>query len=374
MKVGILTLQLHENYGGLLQAYALQTAIQLLGHDVEVISHGSLRPGRIRKLISKCVPGFFPVRRSNGKFCTLSTRRKLTLSASTDLQQFVDEYINLSDSEYTVYDLHKLNNAGYDALVVGSDQVWRPNYAGRVQSYFFDFIQNERIIKLAYAASFGISRWEFSEEEAGDCRRHLASFKAVSVRESIAVDWVREKFGCKAELVLDPTLLLGAEHYKQFVEDYGHSKSACTYLIAPSIQMNKLIDDTLHGLELTRVSPMPSVPKDQIEEDSMRKYPSMSYWISAFYNAEIVITDSFHGTVFAIMFNKPFITINNSRLGSPRFESLLGELGLLSRLVDRVECVSQALESASEIDWLAVNAKLSVWRERSIEFLRSNLS
>lgn len=373
MKVGILTLHLHENYGGLLQAYALQTAIQSLGHDVETISHESLRPGRIRKLILKCLPGFFPVRRSNGKICTLSTRRKLKRSVSIDLKRFVDECISLSETEYTAYDLHKLNNAGYDALVVGSDQVWRPKYAGRVQSYFFDFINNESIIKLAYAASFGESNWALSEEETQDCAQHLQSFRAVSVRENVAKQWVKDKLGQESELVVDPTLLLGAEHYLKFVDSFGDTKTACTYFLAPSPDVNRQIDNYLNEKELVRISPMPSVPKDLIEKDALRKYPAMNDWISAFYHAELVVTDSFHGTVFSLMFNKPFVVLNNSRLGSPRFESLLGELGLMSRLFSSFEEFKQSEESLPAIDWEVVNAKLSAWRSYSMDFLIRNL-
>jgi exopolysaccharide biosynthesis predicted pyruvyltransferase EpsI len=102
-------------------------------------------------------------------------------------------------------------------------------------------------------------------------------------------------------------------------------------------------------------------------------YPSMNDWLSAFYYSDVVITDSFHGTVFAVMFNKPFLTVMNKGRGAPRFESFLGKLGLLSRLVDSVENVDEVLANLPEIDWSLVDGKLEAWRLRSLDFLDQNL-
>jgi hypothetical protein len=375
MKIGIFTLPLHTNYGGILQAYALQSVLKALGHDVEVIRHSGRQTRRLRPLISTWIPGFVPVRRSNGKFSMLSTRRRLIQNATEDIRSFIGERIQLTSYTYNSGSYDKLNAQGYDAMIVGSDQVWRASYTGIIRSYFLDFIKDRKTIKIAYAPSFGFSDWEFTEEETRDCRQLLSEFNAVSARESIGKKWIKEKLGRDAALVLDPTLLLGVEHYKSLIHKGRALKTACVYVLDPSIQVSKNIDSYLNVRGLARGALLPSFPADHIEEDeAKRTFPSVYDWISAFYYAEFVITDSFHGTVFAIMFNKPFVTLNNSGRGSSRFESLLSELGLLSRLIDKTAALESVVDDLPEIDWRDVNIRLNAWRDRSIAVLNENLA
>ena len=375
MKVGILTLPLHNNYGGLLQAYALQVALTGLGHDVTVLRHRGLKARSVRQMIGQWVPGCFPVRLNNGTRCMLATRRKALKQISQNMRSFVEEQIQLTDVEYGEHNLVKLNNAGYDAVIVGSDQVWRPDYARNIQAYFFSFIQNNSIRKIAYAASFGAAEWEFSSEETAECAQLLSSFNGLSVRESNAVDWCEDKFKCDADLVLDPTLLLGGEHYKKFVSRPLEGASLCSYILDPAQNLNRAIDEYAATHGLSRISPMPESQYTNVGEAGLERcvYPSMNDWLSAFYYSDVVITDSFHGTVFAVMFNKPFLTVMNKGRGAPRFESFLGKLGLLSRLVDSVEDVDEVLANLPEIDWSLVDGKLEAWRQRSLDFLNHNL-
>jgi hypothetical protein len=375
MKVGILTLPLHDNYGGLLQAYALQIALTGLGHDVTVLRHRGLKARSVRQMIGQWVPGCLPVRLNNGTRCMLATRRKALKKISQNMRSFVEEQIQLTDVEYGEHNLAKLNNAGYDAFIVGSDQVWRPDYAGNIQAYFFSFIDNPSIRKIAYAASFGAAEWEFSSEETADCAQLLSSFNGVSVRESNAVDWCETKFQCDVDLVLDPTLLLGGEHYKKFVTRPREGTYLCSYILDPAQNLNRAIDEYASTHGFSRISPMPESQYTNVGEAGLDRciYPSMNDWLSAFYYSDVVITDSFHGTVFAVMFNKPFLTVMNKGRGAPRFESFLGKLGLLSRLVDSVENVDEVLANLPEIDWSLVDGKLEAWRQRSLDFLDQNL-
>jgi hypothetical protein len=375
MKVAIFTLPLRNNYGGLLQAYALQVALEQLGFDASIIRHHGLRARSLRQKLSNWIPGFVPVRLNNGKRCLLRTRRKAHDKISQNMRDFVADNMKQTNKLYVIEDLVELNTAGYDALIVGSDQIWRPAYTGNIRACFFDFIDNKNIKKIAYAASFGASDWELSDQETADCAQLVELFSGVSVRENNAVTWCQEKLKTEAKLVVDPTILLGAAHYKRFVSRPMETAYLCAYILDPAPRISASIDTYAEQRGISRINPMPECEYADVGEAGLDRciYPLMSDWLSAFYYSDVVITDSFHGTVFAVMFNKPFLTVLNKRRGSPRFESFLGELGLLSRLVNRLEDIDETIEALPEIDWSSVNRRLENWRRSSVGFLESKL-
>ena len=208
MNIGVISLPLHNNFGGILQAYALQKVLRDLGHNAVLIdksryvSLGSwyrkypiyLKRGIEKYLMHKDIAVRADVEQN---------RVPKTISKNTD--RFITKQIKRT---YT-HNFTNLEEKRFDAIIVGSDQIWRPQYFfSKIENAYLDFAKEWEIKRIAYAASFGTEEWEYSDEQTSNCAALLKKFNAVSVRESSAVKLCEEKFGVKTQHVLDPTLLL----------------------------------------------------------------------------------------------------------------------------------------------------------------------
>lgn len=375
MNIGILTLPFHINYGGILQAYALQTYLETLGHKVVFIRREYGIPEhpaylkQLRRLVMRasCLLHISPWER---KKAIMDYKAQRTLA-------FVDKYLKCSPSLYSTKDMKQwLENNDLEAVVVGSDQVWRKSLSPNIYNYFLDFIPNDYSLKrIAYSASFGVDQWEVSETQTRRLFTLLERFTSISVREKSGIDLVRKTFGLSAQQVLDPTLLIGAEEYKDNL-DLSHVKKSAgnlfTYILDDNKKKKVIVREAAKVLDLI---PFAVMPKDRKVTDIQKLssdciYPDVQFWLRAFMDAEFVVTDSFHGCVFSIIFNKPFVVIANRERGLARFESLLG----LFHLEDRLCYDSCPKELFSKkIDWNFVNTIKKKLQQESTSFLKNSL-
>jgi exopolysaccharide biosynthesis predicted pyruvyltransferase EpsI len=376
MKIGVLTQPLHNNYGGLLQAYALKEVLQSLGHEVIIINRQSKKVSTFRKYGS--VVKSILIGRTIAPNVLLNESFKEEISRET--RRFREKYIpNLSQLITDNEDMHNLSNMGFDAYVVGSDQCWRPRYSPNIRNYFLDFaINDNRVKRIAYAASFGVSHWEFTNEDTAACSELLNKFNAISVREDSAIDLIKNKLGRDdAVHVLDPTMLLSKEHYNDLVE---LEKSSVTpgnlnvYVLDKTPEKDKLVRQIEAKLQLKafEVLPLKRLNEQKVTKDNIEDfvYPNPAAWIRGFQDAKFVVTDSFHGTVFSILHNVSFIVIGNSERGLSRFQSLLKLFGLEDRLITDVDTTKIEYFTDKKIDWVRVNKILDQEREKSLEFLK----
>ena len=263
-------------------------------------------------------------------------------------------------------------------FIVGSDQVWRAVYARVLTAPPFFFLsfasQEQRKRSFAYAASFGTDEWEGTPEETVECTRLLKDFKAVSVREHSGIRICREVFGVEAVQMPDPTLLLEPEDYSRLIRRWWTRRlphpSMAVYLLDETDEKKKLTQDIAEqaGLYPQQLTAHGDAPR------AMDRIPlSIPQWLRCIREAECVLTDSFHGCVFAIIYNKPFVCLGNEGRGNARFDTLLGTFGLEDRLITNAttEKVLQVLNTP--IDWKRVNAIHDSERERGINFLKENL-
>lgn len=379
MKIGILTQPLHTNYGGLLQCWALQHVLQSMGHDAWVVrrvknSHTFFFWARIR--LRNVVCKLF----GRPKLVWLSRKDEAAISQQT--RPFIDRYI--TPRTELIYSTHALRNdferQRYDAYIVGSDQVWRPRYSPCQPNYFLDFLpQDSRVKRIAYAASFGTEQWEFSSRLTSQCATLARRFNAVSVREANGVHLCAEHLDTQAMQVLDPTLLLKTEDYERLVHEQDEPTSPGTlfcYLLDRSPETAFFKQALERGLGLTAFEVMPraiGMQRPDVPIES-RIYPRVTQWLRAFMDAQAVLTDSFHGCAFAILFNRPFVVIGNQRRGQARFQSLLSTFGLEERLVLTGKADDITVCMKRPIDWADVNLRLSEWRTLSMDFLRNALN
>ncbi|MBR3615832.1 MAG: polysaccharide pyruvyl transferase family protein [Bacteroidaceae bacterium] len=373
MKIGIIALELRYNFGGILQAYALQKVLRNLGHDVihvDKIMEVSLGPWYkkypiyIKRSICKYILGKNIIIKADIEQNRISN----AIAKNTDL--FIGKYIR----KIRIKDFSNFKEEDFDVIIVGSDQVWRPKYFfSKIENAYLDFAKEWKIKRIAYAASFGTEEWEYTEKQTNNCATLLKKFNAVSVRESSAVKLCYDNFGVKAEHVLDPTMLLLKEDYIKLFKDYNATQSdgnLFCYILDEGEEKKSIIDCVAKekGLKTFYVNSRYDDHNAPLKE---RIQQPVEKWLRAFYDAEFVITDSFHACVFSIIFNKPFIVYGNKERGLARFNSLLSIFGLEERIVSTKEEATKAI--SKPINWEKVNESHRQWKEKSVSFLNNNL-
>ena len=351
MKIGVLTLPLNTNYGGILQAYAMLTVLKKLGHKPYLIVDKS-NNGFTQNIIYKLAFYFNTYIKRNNKFF---------------MQKFVAEHIPTIVVNFNKIDKFK----GIHTIIVGSDQVWRTIYAKPIEKYFLDFLENNsKIKKITYAASFGVDNWDYTPIQTTNCARLAKQFDSISVREDSGIDLCHKYLGVTAVHVLDPTMLLDKEDYLQIIETEQIPKfkgNLFTYILDENNQKQHYIQKVALELGLTPFSVLPMAT----ESNADKKILGVPAWLQAFEDAEFVVTDSFHGCVFSIIFNKPFIAIKNKDRGVDRFLSLFRLFNLEDRLVDLQELSLDCLQH--NIDWNKVNITREIMKKKSITFLSKSL-
>ena len=365
MKIGILTQPLHSNYGGLLQNYALQQTLVRAGHEVETIDWGGgsgLRAMLYRmkvRVLHTLLPNRFPPLRYMP-----NDKERAIIKRNTN--HFINTYINHTEAMHSYEKFVKQASKGkYDAYVVGSDQCWRPCYNAFLSSMFLDFVQDKQVKqvkRIAYAASFGTDKWEFTPQQTAVCVPLAKKFDMVSVREDSGVKLCKEHLGVDAVHVLDPTMLLTKEEYIQLIEKEKEPKSNGTlfnYILDPDARKSAFIQKVAKAKGLKAFQVLPKYQTETRTKDDVKNriedcvFPGVTTWLRAFMDAEMTVVDSFNGMVFSIIFNKPFWVIGNAHRGMSRFTSLLKVFHLENRLLDASGL--DDVDLSQSIDWESVN-------------------
>lgn len=372
MKIAILTQPLKNNYGGILQAYALQQIIKSLGHEVITINRQVDYRSKSHEILKKLYSRINIFTKKN-----LFIKQKNNDYESNTLE-FINKNIKTSNPIRSTKELkHHFSKNMYDAVVVGSDQTWRPMYSPNIFNFYLDFIENNNnILKISYASSFGVDEWEYTEIQTEKCKALAKKFNAVSIREISGINLCKTKLNVSAEHVLDPTLLMRTEDYlnKLNINTKNNKQNLLlTYILDPSIKKRNIIKSVADKLSLTELSNNEVEDNSNSDKLSKKILPKVNDWVKSFSQSNFIITDSFHGCVFSIIFNKPFVVIGNNKRGMARFNSLLSIFDLNERLIseDNTE-FTNILDN--QINWEIVNKILENKREKSIQFLIKNLN
>ena len=308
MKIGIITLPLESNYGGVLQNWALQVLLRRLGHEPITIDFEKRSIFRLIMVNLKTILLHF-----YGKKRPFVRWKDLERNPLFD--KFIKSNINLSNL-VNHYSKKIIKQYGIEAIIVGSDQVWRPKYS---RPFLYDrylrFIKGMPIKRIGFAISFGVDFWEYNAEETQKCAFFAAKFDALSFREQSGVKLCKQYLNCDAVQVLDPTLLISKDAYIELCScvPVCREKYIASYIIDKNWNTEKIL--------LGKHSEL-GIP---IKEFTANKNATISIeeWLAMFRDAEYIVTDSFHGTAFSIIFGKKFHCIYNEDRGSERFISLL---------------------------------------------------
>ena len=229
MKIAVLTMTFNNNYGGMLQAYALMESIKKLGHEPELL---------FVQLENKEPKVYFKTLLKKYIFSYLSKKWeyfRIRPIIEKNTNYFIEKYINpKTKAIYTEKEFTKIVQDKYDACIIGSDQVWRPTMYRFINHSFFDFVKNPNAILLSYAPSFGLEDWEYTKEETQKFKNQIQRFKAVSIREDSGIKFCKEYFEVDAKHVLDPTMLLGIDEYRKIIKaenEPNHSGGLLSYIL-----------------------------------------------------------------------------------------------------------------------------------------------
>lgn len=379
MKIGILTFwQSQDNYGQILQCWALQKYLREKGHEVFLIryTHETPKPllGEQIKKIIKVYPVFIRI----GKILkSIESHNEMPSTPNRHFDEFKQKYIIKSPSIYrNIVDIQR-EPPQADCYIVGSDQVWAHLLKNKNNEVYYLNFGDDKIRRISYAASFSMEQYPTKLYEK--LRKNLLRLDAVSVRERSGVS-ICANVGINAKLVLDPTFLLKSKDYIQFIDlDKVGTKYCFLYLInlkSPEEfkweELKPLLQTKFEKIYCTTAKGYRNVT---FHLDGCEYiHPSIEEWLSSIFNSSFVITSSFHGVAFSIIFNKPFIFIPLSgeySKSNNRVIDLLNQIQLSQRvLFNKTNWEKLFVE---KIDWDAVNVKLQKLRIESQTFLDTSI-
>lgn len=363
-RIGILTLPLRDNYGGILQAVALAQFLKAEGHEVVLLDRQPWMPRshRLAAPLLRRLP-FQDIKKIRSRYQVRAVH-----------MPFISRWIGPDRPElYSTDEMAKaVRRHRLSAVVVGSDQVWRPNYMPSEDpaEYFLGFSMPQDVRRIAYAASFGVDVWEFPDltDRISTC---LRQFDAVSVREDTGVTLCRQLFGREqCTHVLDPTMLVDPEIYMRMAAPAREQTRTGRLLWRYTLDASP---EQTATAEAARAMLGPDCAVRGIELTGGQQSFLVHDWLHAFMKADFVVTDSFHGMVFSILFNKEFIATPNYSRGATRFTSLLKMLGLSDRLAERGDVEAARALASQPIDYGRVNQQIDRLRTTSRDFLRTAL-
>lgn len=352
MKIRILTQPLGHNIGGILQNYALTTVCKKFSKDVKTIN------------ISRSTPIWFPIIKYGASIKRIFL--KVFVDSKTVIRWWLEEKkIPIPQKNDVIYlkNYKQIRNISFsDTITIfGSDQVWRKEMSPDIMTFFGKFLK-DNIPRIAYAASFGLDSWQFDERKTAKIISLLKKFKAISVREESAVKLLAER-GIHAQLALDPTMLLQPEDYTTLETTASRQTSATPHIFLYCLDKHFLQDDVITLL----------CKKKHISVKNAMENLQIDNWISGLRTADYVITDSFHGTIFSILFHKKFIVVANENRGLTRLQSLLKMFGLENRLIMSFEDFDYEKLDAG-IDYESFDAILNQKKLESLDFLSAYCS
>ena len=285
--------------------------------------------------------------------------------------------MNLTQPIYSTSGLRKeYRNQKLDCLIVGSDQVWRYRFAkNSIKDYFFGFMgRDDETPRFSYAASFGVDFQEYPTKYSKQCADYLKEFKAISVREDTAINILKIYFDVSKDVavVADPTLLLQTEDYRSLYNKYASTfqgKYVFRYVLDESKEFKHTLDKIVDNINL----PVFSIKAQTGDISDLGVIEPVEKWLAGIAGASFVITDSYHGTVFSILFNRPFVVLVNPTRGITRIEYLLRHFGLSNRMLSVSDSKNNSEMITSHINWFEINKTVASDRENALDFIVNNL-
>ena len=328
LKVGIVTFHRALNYGANLQAFALNSYINQLGYDCEIIDLYSNNAGRpsnnvIRRLLSSV--------KSIMILCIDKRIRRFTKFQKDNYKISLEKY-------YGDVDMEEASQL-YDVLISGSDQILNTTLTGDTKSYYLTFDNTAK--KISYGPSFG--RTSISDTECSLIDSELVKFSSLSVLERSGQAIIEQRIGAGSTLVLDPVFLLSKENWeKKATKCKVNGKYILVYAMETTELLNNAVKYICDSLKLP-VYIIYGCTKRFVNSWKVVENCGPSEFLSYIMGASIVITNSFHGTAFSIIFEKQFVCVSHSTRNS-RLENIMELIGKQDKLLKKEDAIPEIID------------------------------
>jgi hypothetical protein len=365
LKIGIVTFHSGINYGAVLQAYALQTYLQKSGHEPFFINYKYFWFVPIynpRAWFSRTPRGVCKKINDNILRNVFNTFREnhLILGSPNDIS--LEELVETPPQA--------------DAYICGSDQVWNPNalHKNDASAVWLRF-GNETVRRISYAASFSVPDLDSAIRERWS--RYAQCFHAISVREKDSVDLVKKLGRDDAIWVPDPTLLLDAFDYSTIEMKFKKPQSPYSFTYVLGIDNNELASNVTKTIsEKLGMMQFASYPYSLSHNLFDSGFVGPTEWLARLHLSDFVVTNSFHGLMFSLIFRRPFIVLLRAQKAAEmnsRINSILEVVGLQNRAISLYDRAQVNQLCREEINWDVVHAQLAVFRETGYKFIREAL-
>lgn len=369
-KVGIITFHNSYNCGSMLESYAMQTIVDKIGMNSEIINFSNSGQKELYNIMFKnnSIKKFI-------KNIILFPHKKRIGNSNFKYEEFKNKYFKLSDS-YNVID--ELKDDLYSTVIAGSDQIWNITIADADDAYFLPWVKNAR--KVAYAPSFGAKQIEknASDEDIKKYKKYINDFDALSIRENNGKKWIKKLTGKDVPVLLDPTLLLEKKDYEKIEASNAKYKEKYIFFYSPGFDSEickyvKKISEKYNLKVITWSAKHYYIKNVKRFGFELPEYENPSMYLSLIKNAELVITTSYHGTIFSTIYKKKFITVKNGEMygDDDRVITLLEQLNMMDRLIPHE--FDEEFNYLEEIDYTEYEKKINELKEKSINYLKNNL-
>ena len=358
MDIGIITCHRAFNYGAVLQAYALQKFLSDKGHKVEIIDY---TPEYIRKSYNKSllkrlvrpVLRYYDFKKSNKVF-----------------GRFLEDNVKLTKKRYYSYEELVKDPPNLKCFIAGSDQIWNCNIEnGKDDAFFLRFINNDKI-KISYAASIAMDK--IPEDQKERFKKNLQDFNYISVREQTAINLLQQIGIKNVEKVLDPVYLLKKEQWDEVAKKSSLDLKNKKYILAYGFKRQKNLYQYARELATRKGYKLYSINtnfEDKfLDVDKYFYNATPNDFVNLVKNAQEIVTNSFHGLSFSIIYNKPVHQFKKSGNENSRMTDLLKELKISERLVNERNEIIENM-----INYEETNNIINKNRKKSIDFLNKSL-
>lgn len=348
MKYGILTYHNIPNIGAVLQAHALCEKIRELGYDCEIIDYTC-------ENIVKRELQFHPLNNAVKSLIYRTLFWPQTIKKAEACADYMQRQRIISTERYTRATINKANSY-YDGFISGSDMIWNTKINDHDYTFFLDFVMGGKK-KISYGSSIG-DVWSKDEEET--VKEFLKSYESLSVREEDTCQFIRNELQLPCRVVADPTMLLTGKEWEKFSKKTSYKDYVLVYFANKPIL--KAAQDYAEKRDKTVLVMNWDVPTKGYK--NIHPY-SPDEWIGLFHNCDAVFTNSYHGLLFSLYFNKPVWTANSGN----RQKTILSRLGINEALITEENRCDSEIFNFQEIE-----LKLEKIRSESIEYLTAALA
>lgn len=376
-KIGLITYpRIEDGKGRFLQAYALYTAINELGYDVEIINYYPYAWRNKRRLIDKI--GTFLKKPDIGEYYFIlkkkylrKRKKNIVAQSKNNYLLYINKNINYNINEIKDHLFLMENIDKFDAFVCGSDQIWNPHFSCGVDpNYYLSFAPKNK--RIAYAASIGTHN--VSKDKLNKCVDKILEISYRSVRERSTKIMLSTKYNMKIEQVCDPTILMEKKWWDMLAGERNIKEKYLLMFLFDNNPLPRIFAEKIANLKGLRLI---CVSEEILDEKKYDMYYDMGpeYFVSLFKYAEYVITQSFHGTVLSLLFNKQFLVFDRSEKYELdglilRISDLLETVGLNDRIVENLT----DFYLPNDINFKECNETLYNERIRSLKYLNKVLN